>query len=177
MKNYLLVLLLMFSFTILNAQDFLMQEKPFSKEDLLSKSALLNSNRFFMNQSYSMIYSSTTNGNSDMTGAYINHMEYHFESPFILSMDLGMIHKPLQQYNDFKTNLRNNNSVPNEQFVIPNIGLTYKPSDKFQISIQYINNPSAYNNSSMFYSDPFFSSNRNYKTNNTDIDQLVKDTK
>lgn len=153
-----ILILAAFLSTFAVAQDFISAEKPFSKERLTggntvlglpsSPGGLLDPSRFSMHQSYSMNYWSSGN-NSDMTGLYLNRLQYDFRIPLTLQVDIGVFHRPLALIN-------NESSAPgteNQTMTIPRVGLTYQPTKNLFMAFEYYNIPAGY--SSGFGPDPF----------------------
>ncbi len=97
----------------------------------------LNPNRFSMHQSYSLSMGAG-GGGSYSSGLYLNTFAYKLANPLTLSLDLGF-HTPI--YNSMShgpsTSLWNGDSRPS--FVLPRIGLDYKPTENTSFSLQIIN--------------------------------------
>lgn len=158
-----------FLFSLVLPQDFISAQTPFTKESLLgngqthfglapqSGSSLLDPSRFSMHQSYSMSFISSGNS-SDMTGLYLNRLQYDFKVPVTLQVDIGFFHKPMALAGNSETLPGQKNSL----LTIPRVGLIYQPSKNFAMSFEYVNQPAGYGSAVMPYSlfsdNPFFSS-------------------
>jgi hypothetical protein len=150
-------------FSLAFAQDFISEEKPFTKDRLTqgpaalgltqaSSSGLLDPSRFSMRQSYSMSY--VTNGSQgDMTGLYLNRMQYNFSIPLTLQVDVGYFHKPLALAGEQPAMP----GAQNQTLTVPRVGLIYQPSENLFMSFEYFNVPAGYGNAFMpFGGDPVF---------------------
>jgi len=109
-----------------------------SNSSLLS---FIDPNRFFMNQSYSLSYSSFGGGSS--MGVYQNQMSYIFSDKLMMNARLGLMHDPLSigSYSTGQTNLMDN--------LIYGFDLSYKPKDNVFFSIRFDKRP--YYSRSGFY--------------------------
>ena len=113
--------------------------EPFSGDRLKQKSSSVDLSRFSMSQSYSMSYTSYGSG-SHSSGLYLNHISYSLTPSLLLYTDIGfynMFHTQGQS-----TTLRSNYGLENHaapEFIMPNIGLEYKPNDKFTLMLQFSN--------------------------------------
>jgi hypothetical protein len=140
--------------SVLSAQDYVSRQLPFTKETMLgnnTSSSLLNPSRFSMRQSYSMSYSSF-GGESDLSGLYLNRMTYQFEVPLTLQIDVGLFHKPMALFSDMPGNDGEKPAV----LGIPHARLTWQPSEKFMMSVEYFQQQSGYSNSIFnSFDDPF----------------------
>lgn len=112
------------------------RDEGFSASSLRSKNSffLLDPSRFGMQQSYSMQYTSSSVG-SLSSGVYLNTLSYRFAIPLTLSVDVGM-------YNMFHSSLDADlYAAPDSrdrspQFILPRIGLEYKPTSNVSMSLQ-----------------------------------------
>ncbi|OGS36457.1 MAG: hypothetical protein A2293_00030 [Elusimicrobia bacterium RIFOXYB2_FULL_49_7] len=149
--------LLCLVFVAVPAQDFFGPEKPFTKDRLTNGSTVLGMNtatspslldpaRFSMHQSYSMSYVSS-GGNGDMTGLYLNRLQYDFSAPVTLLVDVGFFHKPLSLLEGGK----DKSDGQNQTLTIPRVGLFYQPTKNLSMSFQYFHTPAGYG----LVTDPF----------------------
>ncbi|MFH0920025.1 MAG: hypothetical protein V1913_06650 [Fibrobacterota bacterium] len=160
MKKAACLLILFIVITLAMAQDFTGKPTPFTKNDLIQPqgNSLLDPARFTMNQSYSMSYA-TNGAQSDMTGLYLNRMQYAFKVPLTLQVDVGFFHKPMALSGESDLPSGAKNAV----LTIPHVGLTYQPSKNFIMSFEYFNSPAGYGNAVNPYGaynafgSPFFS--------------------
>ncbi|MBL8026490.1 MAG: hypothetical protein JNL74_08760 [Fibrobacteres bacterium] len=154
-------LLLLLLVTIISAQDYISRQIPFTKEAMLVNSPnLINPSRFKMQQSYSMSYS--TNGTeNDLTGMYLNRMSYQFTVPLLLQVDVALMHKPMALF----TGEPDPSGAKSALLGIPHAKLTWKPSEKFMMSVEYFQQQNGYSNNSLLspfgnslnpYSDDYF---------------------
>ncbi len=177
MRSLLVIILLVSIYTGSFSENLLAPKTPFTKESLLGNNAtlginqqgpnsLLDPSRFSMHQSYSMSYSS--NGtSSDMTGLYLNRMQYDFQVPVSLQVDVGFFNKPMAL-------IGNGGNAPGEKnsvLTIPRVGLVYQPSRNFTMAFEYFNLPGGYGNAAMPYgfmnNDPFMPYSFSRSSNNS----------
>jgi len=96
----------------------------------------LNSDRFSMNQSYSLSYS-TFGSQSASMGMYQNNMSYIFSDKLVLNGRFGFMHDPLK--------LGNNTGTVNPlDNLIYGADLTYKPTENVLLNIRFDKVPSLY---------------------------------
>jgi len=88
---------------------------------------LLDPNRFFMNQSYSLSMGFSGNQNASM-GMYLNNMTYMFSKDLILNARLGFVHDPLQMGN----NMTNTNMSEN---LIYGADILYRPMENMTLKL------------------------------------------
>ncbi|HUU44331.1 MAG TPA: hypothetical protein VM118_01250 [Acidobacteriota bacterium] len=93
--------------------------------------SLLDPSRFKMSQSYTMSYFSGS-GYSGSTGLYMNTIEYRLSEPLTVRVGLGYLHQPL----GFLSNSGASSKL-SEGRLLPSFSLLYRPSNKFQLLIDY----------------------------------------
>jgi len=101
---------------------------------------LLDPQNFSMQQSYTMSYSGGSFG-SQSSAVYLNTLSYQFGIPLVLSVDVGA-------YNLFHSSMQQPSWAPEQeanrpQFIIPRVGLDYRPTDNVLLSLQFVNGPDA----------------------------------
>ena len=144
------IILLLVGVLPLQAQLKSQLPKPLTVEDAIqipgagSNNSLLSfidPNRFFMNQSYALSYSSYGGGSS--MGVYQNQMSYIFSEKLMMNARLGFMHNPLGigNYTTNQTNLMDN--------LIYGFDLSYKPKDNVFFNIRFDKRP--YYSRSGFY--------------------------
>ena len=101
----------------------------------------LDPNRFFMNQSYSLSYSSW-GGRSASMGIYQNSMSYIFSDKLALRTRIGFMHDPLSM----NTMTNQNNLMDN---LIYGADLVYRPKKNMMFNIRFDKSPYYYR--SRFY--------------------------
>lgn len=155
--TYLLVLLLV-SQASANGMGVPTREEGFRKDQLLRRSSLQFSNPsgFQMQQSYSFQYTSTSLG-SNSSGVYLNTLSYQFGIPLTLSVDIGLYNllSSSGQQSPYLTPSQANSTGPSDtkpEFIIPRIGLDYRPTENVLLSLQLVNMPDAYRAYGPFYS-------------------------
>jgi hypothetical protein len=162
MKKAVFLLGMFLIVSICSSQNYVGREEPFTKERLTGGTTtlgltpstargLLDPSRFSMRQSYSVSYI-TSGAYSDMTGLYLNRLQYNFAIPITLQVDLGYFHKPMA--------LMDRESPPgtnNQAFTVPRVGLTFQPSKNFLMSFEYFHMPAGFSNSLMPFDDYYFS--------------------
>lgn len=101
----------------------------------------IDPNRFFMNQSYSLSFSSW-GGNSASMGIYQNSMSYIFSDKLLLNTRIGFVHDPLNiGMMTNQTNLMDNMTYGAD--------LTYRPKENVMFKIRFDKSP--YYHRSGFY--------------------------
>ena len=93
--------------------------------------SLLDPSRFKMSQSYTMSYFSGS-GYSGSIGLYMNTIEYRLWQPLTVRVGLGYLHQPL----GFLSNSGARSEL-DEGRLLPNFSLLYRPSNRFQLLIDY----------------------------------------
>jgi len=157
MKKPCVFLILLACAALAAAQDYVGKPVPFSVNNLTApvNNGLLDPARFSMQQSYSMSYV-TGGGQSDMTGLYLNRMQYSFKVPLTLQVDVGFFHKPMELMGGAETPPGAKNAV----LTVPHVGLTYRPSNNFMMSFEYFQAPAGYGNALSpygFFNNPYYS--------------------
>ena len=89
----------------------------------------LDPSKLHISHSYQMSYFSGA-GRDGSLGMYLNTMSYEFSKSFDMAVQWGVAHQP------FGGNLGRANKFMNSPFV-SGAQLRYKPSDKFQIQLNY----------------------------------------
>ena len=93
--------------------------------------SLLDPSRFKMSQSYTMSYFSGS-GSSGSVGLYMNTIEYRLSDPLTVRVGLAYLHQPL----GFLSNSGARSGL-DEGRLLPNFSLLYRPSNRFQLLIDY----------------------------------------
>lgn len=101
----------------------------------------LDPSRFHMSQSYTLSLM-TIGGQSFSQGVYLNTMRYDFNVPVTVSLQWGVMHSPLSAAGV--------NSLYNNGVFLSGASVEYKPSENFEIGIQYSSYPHSY-----FYNRPY----------------------
>ncbi len=134
---------------VLNSEDFDRNAllAPNYRPNSSAGFSFLNPNRFSMQQSYSVSFASGGQGSSS-GGLYLNSISYQLANPLWLSMDLGF-QTPLYSSGAYnatgKSGLFNhgNGARDASSFVLPRIGLDYKPTENMSFSLQFFNGQDA----------------------------------
>jgi len=101
---------------------------------------LLDPSRFGMQQSYTMSYTGSSFG-SYSAGIYLNTLSYRFAIPLTLSVDVGMYN---MFHNSFDAGYYAEPAEDSRpQFVLPRIGLEYRPTSNVTMSLQIVQFPDA----------------------------------
>ena len=103
--------------------------------------ALLHPNRFSMQQSYSVGFSSSSYG-SQSSGLYLNTLSYRLAEPLTLTADVGF-HTPFHSSLSGVPSPSLRGSGMGSSLVLPHVGLEYRPSKLTTISLHLINGPDA----------------------------------
>jgi hypothetical protein len=127
----------------------LTESQDFDRSTLLSPTfrgpsvsgfSLLNPNRFSMRQSYSVGFSSSSYG-SQSAGLYLNTISYRLADPLTLTADIGF-HTPF--HSTIGPNAGGFGSPGlGSSFVLPHVGLEYRPSENSTLSLHFFNGPDA----------------------------------
>lgn len=107
--------------------------------------SLLNPNRFSMRQSYSVNFASGSYGTSS-AGLYLNTLSYRLADPLTLSADVGF-YTPIYASSGFGGGLRNpgfQDPRAGSSFILPHVGLEYKPTERSSISLHLFNGRDAF---------------------------------
>jgi len=151
-SNKIITLLLFVSLTSILAdspsQTLITKKEPFSRETMeksyqgQASYGLLSPTRFSMSQSYttSMAFSGA---GSYSSGVYMNTLAYQIADPLVFSIDLG-VHSPFYSSGLYNSPVDPNNMENNTSFVMPRMGLEYRPTDNTTLSLHYINGRDAY---------------------------------
>lgn len=115
--------------------------------------SLLNPNRFSMHQSYSVNFASGSFG-STSSGLYLNTLSYRIADPLTLSADVGF-YTPLYSSSSMGFS-KGGFQDPRlgSSFVMPHVGLEYKPTEHTSFSLHLFNGQDAYK---AYGGDPFLS--------------------
>jgi len=137
-----------------------------SKADFDSKSLLapkyrnsgsgfsfLQPNRFSMQQSYSMSFSSSSAG-SVSSGLYLNTLSYRLSNPLTLSADLGFYTPISSTISGMKQNTLMSQGT-GSSVILPRFGLEYQPSENFSMNLEFFNARDAWKAYGSSFSQPF----------------------
>ncbi|MCD4817059.1 MAG: hypothetical protein K8S23_00025 [Candidatus Cloacimonetes bacterium] len=124
----------------------------FAKPDF-SFTSLFNPNILTMNHSVSFFSGMDSSKNAFYQSVYTNHLKFKFNPKFSMNLDLNFV-------NIGTGNIQNNMSFKSNQdnstMVIPELNMTYKPTENTTISFHF---------SKMMFMDNNFNSNTNTNTN------------
>lgn len=99
--------------------------------------SLFNPDQLKMRQSYSIWYSSTPRGSQSLA-MYLNSIEYQISDPLKVQFNLGYLHRP-------SAVARNGVAALENGKILPGLSLTWKPSNKFHLRLDYRQMPGYYN--------------------------------
>lgn len=141
------------------------RSEGFSAGSLRSNQSLflLDPSRFGMQQSYSMQYTSTSMG-SFSSGVYLNTLSYRFSIPLTLSVDIGMYNVFHQDFEGQRYE-SGQQTTQKPQFLLPRIGLEYKPTANTTFSLQIMQMNDAYRAYGPGYFYGFSPSQRYWRAN------------
>jgi hypothetical protein len=111
------------------------------------KFSLLDPSRLHMTQSYSLMYSSSKAGSTNLA-MYFNSIEYQISNPLKVRFDIGYLHQPSTLLKNSKTGLQSGR-------IIPGLSLTYRPSENFLFRFDYHQAPVLNNIYSGYLDDDF----------------------
>jgi hypothetical protein len=140
------------AFSSTPTRTVLTQNLDFDKSELLSPDyrpskgvsgfSFLSPNRFSMQQSYSVNFSSGSLGSSS-SGLYLNTLSYKLANPLTLSADVGF-YSPLYSNSAGKFGSRGiQDPSLGSSLVMPRLGLEYKPTKNTTFSLQLFNGQDA----------------------------------
>jgi len=141
------ILLFAFSLLLADQSGIPIVTDNFSRDDLIrsdyNKRYATNeaSDKFDVFQTFTVGFSSGSYG-SHSSGVYLSTLSYRFDIPLTLSLDIGA-------YNLFYSSVLSSSwmspyDVNQPEFLLPRVGLEFKPNDSFSISLQLINRRDAY---------------------------------
>ena len=107
---------------------------------------IFNPSKFSMSHSFSMSFFSVA-GKGISQNVYLNTMTYQIASPLLLRVQWGIQNFP---HND----LAKNSPLFQNGFFLNGAELQYKPSDKFEMRLQFSRMPN-YRYNSYYYNNPF----------------------
>ena len=96
-----------------------------------------------MRQSYSVAFSSGSQG-SISSGVYLNTLSYKLANPLTLSMDLGFYSPFHSTVPGLRDQTMMSKGGVGTSLILPHIGLEYKPSDRFSLSLGLVNGADAW---------------------------------
>ncbi len=94
-----------------------------------------DASRLRMSQSYSMSFSSGSAG-SLSSGLYLNTISYQIAAPLSFSMDFG-VHTPFHASGAIGQSLASMGVTDKASFVLPRVGLEYRPSRNLSFQVNY----------------------------------------
>jgi hypothetical protein len=103
-----------------------------------SKFSLFDPTRLHMNQSYSLMFSSSKSGSSNIA-MYLNSIEYQVSNPLTIRFDIGYLHQP-------GALMKNGARALQDGRIIPAVSINWRPSDNFMLRFDYRQVPVLYNN-------------------------------
>jgi hypothetical protein len=147
------------------SQTVLTQNHDFDRSELLSPDyrpsssvsgfSFLNPNRFSMQQSYSVNFTSSSLGAAS-AGLYLNTLNYKLADPLTLSADVGF-YSPLYSSTAGSFGSRGiQDPSRGSSIVFPHVGLEYKPTKNTSFSLHLFNGQDAVK--AYGYPSPFFNS-------------------
>ena len=135
-------------------------ESTFDRNELINtNSYFVDPDRFNMQQSYSMSYMSSSNGESMSSGVYLNHLTFNLSDPLLLFADIGY-HTPFHaslnnpQYKDPRLSAYEQGS----SMIIPRVGLEYRPSDNLTMALSFIQTEDYYKAGGNFWGNSYYDS-------------------
>ncbi len=144
-------------------QSVVMEKEDFNSENLLAPEhraasspgfSFLQKNRFSMQQSYSLSFASGGAG-SMSSGLYLNTLNYRLSNPLTFSVDLGFYTPISSTIPGMRQNTLMSQGT-GSSFVLPRMGLEYRPSDNFSMNLELYNGPDAWKAYGSPYSQPFW---------------------
>lgn len=144
-------------------QSVVLDKADFNYENLLapehrstvSSFSFLDRNRFSMQQSYSLSFMSGGAG-SMSSGLYLNTLNYRLSNPLTFSVDLGFYTPISSTIPGMRQNTLMSQGGAGSSFVLPRMGLEYRPSENFSMNLELYNGPDAYKAFGSPYSQPFW---------------------
>lgn len=149
-RNLGLALAIAYPVSASQPNTVLTESRDFDRSTLMSDNyrggsvsgfSFLNPNRFSMQQSYSVGFSSGSLG-SRSAGLYLNTLSYRLADPLTLTADVG-IHTPLYSSLGGPMAGGRGNPALGSSLVLPHVGLEYRPSEHSSFSLHFFNGPDA----------------------------------
>ena len=144
-------------------KSVMLEKNDFNSDNLLASEhrntdasgfSFLDRNRFSMQQSYSLSYASGGAG-SMSSGLYLNTLNYKLSNPLTLSVDLGFYTPISSTIPGARQNTLMSQGT-GSSFVLPRVGLEYRPNDRFVMNLDLVNMQDAYKAYGSPYAQPFW---------------------
>ena len=142
MKKVILIIILVASIVILNAQII---NSAFTPELLMP--SMINMNNLTMNHSMSFSSSFSSNSQSAYESVYTNHINYKFNSKLDLNVDLNFVNFGSATY---QGGIEFDGNNDNTSRVLPNFQLNYNPSENIKFVIEFRQYNSQFERNSFF---------------------------
>lgn len=114
------------------------REGILSKNPIGSLFSFIDPSKFSMGHTFEMSYSAS--GDHGLAaGVYTNHLAYEFSEKLNVELDASVVNTPYNTFGDSFTNSFNGVYIDRAQ-------INYKPTEDFNISLQYSNSPYGYYN-------------------------------
>lgn len=149
-RNLSLALAIAFPVSASQPKTVLTEGRDFDRSSLMNEGyrgssvsgfSFLNPNRFSMQQSYSVGFSSGSFG-SQSAGLYLNTLSYRLADPLTLTADVGF-HTPFHSSLGGPMAGGRGNPALGSSLVLPHVGLEYRPSEHSSFSLHFFNGPDA----------------------------------
>jgi hypothetical protein len=134
MKKITLLLIIIFTITLLAQTGIEKYNPSFKIPSLAGNSSLLNPNKLEMNHSVFFLGGASSNQQSFYESTYTNHLQYSFNPKLKLNVDLNFVNYGTASF-DNNWNIEGNND--NSTKVLPNFSLDYRPTENSRIIIQF----------------------------------------
>ena len=132
MKKILFVLFLVALISVHAQMGSVFSNPSFLKPDF-SFSSFINPNMFQMSHSVSFT-SGFSSGTAFYRSVYTNHLKFTFNPRFHINLDLNFVN---MGSGTFQNGVKFNSNHDNSSFVIPDITMSYKPTQNTTISFQF----------------------------------------
>lgn len=133
MKRFILIAIALIALYPLMAQIDI--SKPMFSPNATVSSGLFSLNKIHMAHSIGFEAGSSSTGTGYYLSRYTNHLSYAFNPKLELDLDLNFV-------NFGTTTSGFSFNKDNKSRIIPEFSLRYKPSDSFQINVEYRQGPS-----------------------------------
>jgi len=127
---------------------------PEYRNSAASGISFLDRNRFSMQQSYSLSFASGGAG-STSSGLYLNTLSYRLANPLMLSVDLGFYTPISSTIPGTRQNTLMSQGA-GSSFVVPRMGLEYRPNENFSMDLEFVNERDAYKAYGSPYAQPYW---------------------
>ncbi len=132
MKRFMILIILIYVFSVLQAQTSAFQpSNPFGSSNW--QGSLLNPSKLHISNSASFS-TMMSNNHSFYQSVYTNHMQYQFNPKLSMNVNLNFVNNGTGSW---KKNMNYKGNGDNQNKIIPEFSLMYQPSKSFTVRFEY----------------------------------------